>query len=65
MLENISANLDELPGKKYRLKNNIDDSKDYPNELTIQVIKDAERGIGLSRAYDTVEEFMRDLMDDA
>ena len=61
MLENISANLDELPSKKYRLKNNIDDSEDYPNELTIQVIKDAELGKNMYGPFDTVAEVMEAL----
>ncbi len=32
-----------------------------PNEETRKAIREAERGIGLSRAYDSVEELMRDL----
>ena len=37
----------------------------YPNEETIEAIEEAEKGIGLSRTFDTVDELMKDLMSDA
>lgn len=36
----------------------------YPNETTIKAIEEAEKGIGMSRTYNTIEELMEDLMKD-
>ena len=43
----------------------VESEEYYPNETTIQAIKEIEAGIGLSRTYNTVEELMKDLMSDA
>lgn len=46
-MENLSVNIEE----NY-----------YPNEETRKAIEEIEMGIGLSRTYDTIEEFMKDLI---
>lgn len=62
MLENISVTEDSRV-KNFHKRDKFDDEY-YPNELTIKTIEEAERGIGMSRTFDSVEEVMKDLMDD-
>lgn len=63
MIENISAT-ENSRVKNFHKCDKFDDEY-YPNELTIKTIEEAERGIGMSRTFDSVEELMKDLMDDA
>lgn len=63
MIENISVN-ENSRVKNFHKRDKFDDEY-YPNELTIKTIEEAERGIGMSRTFDSVEELMKDLMDDA
>lgn len=64
MIEKTSVNLNKnLPTETF-YDNDISDKEYYPNELTRKVIEEAERGIGLSQTYDTIEELMKDLMKD-
>ncbi len=40
-----------------------DEKSYYPNEETIRAMEEVEKGIGLSREFETVEELMKDLTD--
>lgn len=65
-MENLAVNMENFHRKKITRKFDSSEHENYyPNELTIKTIEDAEKGIGMSRTYDTVEELMKDLMDDA
>lgn len=67
-MKKFSAKLKNVPQKKFFSQDEFsvkDEENYFPNELTIKTIEEVENGIGLSRTYDTVEELMKDLMDDA
>ena len=65
-MENISLRTKKFHHQKHKEKIISAESKEYyPNELTIKTIKEAELGINMHGPYDTVEELMKDLMDDA
>lgn len=65
-MENLAVNMENFRQKNVTRKFDVSEHENhYPNELTIKTIEDAEKGIGMSRTYDTVEELMRDLNDEA
>ena len=65
-MENISLRTKKFHHQKRKEKIISAESKEYyPNELTIKTIEEAELGINMHGPFDTVEELMKDLMDDA
>lgn len=67
-MENIAENFTGS-GPASRIRKKIltvpDEKSYYPNEETIRAIEEVEKGIGLSREFETIEELMKDLTDDA
>lgn len=67
-MENIAENF-TFSGSASRVRKKIltvpDEKSYYPNEETIRAIEEVEKGIGLSREFETIEELMKDLTDDA
>ena len=56
-MRKFSAKLKNVPQKNFSSQNNLivaEEENYYPNELTIKTIEEIERGIGLSRTYDTI-----------
>lgn len=67
-MENVAENF-TFSGSASRVRKKIltvpDEKSYYPNEETIRAIEEVEKGIGLSREFETIEELMKDLTDDA
>lgn len=61
-MENLSVNVENLRRGSYKSKiMSKEEENYYPNELTMKVIAEAERGENMFGPYDTVEEVMEAL----
>ena len=61
-MENLAVNMENFHRKNIVRKFESPEHENYyPNEEPIKAIEEAEKGIGLSRTFDTVDELMRDL----
>ena len=64
-MENIIADVKNFHHKKFSNDIELKENENYyPNELTRKTIEEAERGINMYGPYDTIEELMKDLMED-
>ena len=65
-MENLAVNVKNFHHKKFSDDIELKENENYyPNELTRKTIEEAERGINMYGPYDTIEELMKDLMEDA
>ena len=61
-MENLAVNMENFQRKNIARKFELPEHENYyPNDETIEAIEEVEKGIGLSRTFDTVDELMKDL----